>query len=222
MSGVSRSKGSIRSLIKQRPHLAAAVIRFNTDFCENLHPDQQSKFLSQLPASFWRAPRLVERISKLVAVQVGLADKFYLEIPNPLWAMILLPPERLERLALHIGALVLGIRIRSSLSREHVMAWKKRLGEEAYRFAMNSASLLPLAQIPLSAIASDSAQSIGTSIISAALSPEPEPLKQRVALKLSVDAEAMPLEAERARRLVSLVIQTVEGEWYSSCVPLKI
>lgn len=222
MSGADRRNAPIRSLIKQKPHLAAAVIRFNTDFCENLHPDQQSKFLSQLPASFWRAPRLVERISKLVAVQVGLADKFYLEIPNPLWAMILLPPERLERLALHIGALVLGIRIRSSLSREHVMAWKKRLGEEAYRFAMNSASLLPLAQIPLPAIASDSAQSIGTSIITAALSPEPEPLKQRVALKLSVDVEAMPLEAERARRLVSLVIQTVEGEWYSSCVPLKI
>ena len=222
MLGVGRRDTSIRSLIKQKPHLAAAIIRFNTDLCENLHPDQQGKWLPQLPSSFWRAPRLVERISKLVSVQVGVADKFYLEIPNPLWAMILLPPERLERLALHIGALVLGIRIRSSLSREHVMGWKTKLGEEAYRFAMNSASLLPLTQTPLPAIASDSAQSIGTSIINAALLPEPELLRKRVALKLPVDVEAMPLASDKARRLISLVIQTVEGEWYSSCVPLKI
>jgi hypothetical protein len=222
MRGVSNRNASIRGLIKQNPKIASAVIRFNSDFCTNLHPDRQSVLLPQLSSSSWQQPRLVERISKIIGMEIGLEDKFYLDIPNPLWAVILLPPERLKRLALHLGALVLGIRIRSSLSREHVMAWKNRLGEEAYRFAMNSASLLPSAQIPLPAIASDSAYAIGTSIIGAALAQEPEQLKKRVTLKFTENVAAMQLEPERARRLISLVMQIVEAEWHSLCVKIRV
>jgi hypothetical protein len=101
------------------------------------------------------------------------------------------------------------------------MAWKKRLGADAYRFALNSALLFPVAQIPLPAIASDSAHDIGASIIGAAIAPEPESLKKRVSLKLPGAIAAMPLEAEKARRLVTVVIQILEGEWYSSCAKLR-
>jgi hypothetical protein len=221
MTGVSKQKPSIHRLMHQSPDMAAALVRFNTDFCSNLHPNRKDMFLPQLPPQFWKKPRLVERISKIVEMQAGLEDKLYLESPNQLWAVILLPPDRLQRVALHLGALVLGIRIRSSLSREHVMAWKQRLGEEAYRFAMNNASLLPSTQIPLSAIASDSASEIGTSIIGAALATEPEPLKKRVSLKLTSEVEPMSIEPERARRMISLVMQIVEGEWHLSCVKLR-
>ena len=221
MVGAGSRNTSLRNLIKSQRHIAAAVIRFNTDLAANLHPDHQSTFVPELPSSLWSQPRLAARISKVVTAQTDLENKLYLEIPNPLWAMILLPPDRLQRLALHIGALVLGIRVRSSLSREHVMAWKNRLGADAYRFALNSASLLPVAQIPLPAIASDSAHDIGASIISAAIESEPESLKKRVSLKLPGATAAMPLEAEKARRLITVVIQILEGEWYSSCAKLR-
>ena len=221
MTDAGRRSNSFRNLIRAEPHLASAVIRFNTDFAANLHPYHRRNFVPELPEALWGQSRLAARISKVVATQVALENELYLEIPNSLWSMVLLPPDRLQRLTLHIGALVLGIRVRSSLSREHVMAWKNRLGSEAYRFALNSASLLPAVQIPLSAIASDSAHDIGVSIIGAAIAPEPDSLKKRLSLKLPGPAEAIPLEPEKARRLTTVVIQIVEGEWYSSCVKLK-
>lgn len=221
MVGAGSRNTPLRNLIKNQRHIASAVIRFNTDLAANLHPDYQSTFVPELPASLWKQPRLAARISKVVAAKTDLENKLYLDIPNPMWAMILLPPDRLQRLALHIGALVLGIRVRSSLSREHVIAWKNRLGADAYRFALNSASLLPVAQIPLPAIAFDSALDIGASIIGAAIAPEPESLKKRVSFKLPGAVAAMPLEAEKARRLITVVIQILEGEWYSSCAKLR-
>ncbi len=219
-AGGSRST-SLKNLIKTQPQLAYAVIRFNTDFARNLHPDQQRILIPELAAPLWRQSRLANRISKVVATQMDLESELYLEIPNSLFAMVLLSTDRLQRLSLYLGALVLGIRVRSSLSREHVMAWKNRLGSEAYRFALNSASLLPAAHIPLSAIKSDSAHDIGASIIGAAIAPEPDSLKKRVSLKLPGAEEAMLLEPEKARRLITVVIQIVEGEWYSSCMKLK-
>ena len=221
MVSAGSRNSSLRNLIKTQPDIASAVIRFNTDLAANLHPDQKSTFVPKLPASLWDQPRLAARISKIVAAQTGLEKKLYLEIPNPLWAMILLPQDRLQRLALHMGALVLGIRVRASLSREHVMAWKNRLGNEAYQFALNSASLLPVTQIPLAAIASDSALDIGASIIGAVIAPEPESLKRRVSLKLPGAISAIPIESEKARRLITVVIQILEGEWYSSCAKLR-
>jgi hypothetical protein len=222
MVGAGSRNPSLRNLIKNQPYIASAVIRFNTDLAAHLHPDQQRKFIPELPTLLWIQPRLAARISKIVATRTDLEKKLYLQIPSAWWAMILLPPQRLQRLALHVGALVLGIRVRSSLSREHVMAWKNRLGTEAYRFALNSASLLPVVQIPLAAIASDSALDIGIGIIGAAIAPEPESLKRRVYLKLPGAEAAMALEAEKAIRLITVVIQILEGEWYSSCAKLRV
>ncbi len=157
----------------------------------------------------------------LLLQRSGLRGKVFTDIPNSLWPMALLPADRLHRLARHTGALILGIRVRSSLSREHVLSWKQKLGEEAYRFAMNSAALLPSGRVPLTSIASESADDVGASAILAAISENPEAFKARIAMKLPNQTAPMAIEADKAARLLITVAQIVEGEWFSSFAMLR-
>jgi hypothetical protein len=160
-------------------------------------------------------------MSKLISGKAHLSESYYLEIPNPIWPVVLLTPERLQRLALHIAALIFGIRIRASLAREHVVGWKRKLGDDAYRFAMNSASLLPAVQVSLPVVASDSALAVGMGVIQAALIVEPKSLQERAVLKLPIGIEPIDLDPDKAKRLLAFVMQTVEGEWYSLCAVLR-
>ena len=212
---------SFRRLLKQSPESAAAIVDFNWSPASYVHPDFQRRFVPGLPEAVWHEPRVAGRVSGLLLEICGLRDKIFVDTPYTLWPVALLPADRLQRLARHIGALALGIRIRSSLSREHVLGWKQRLGEEAYRFAMNSAALLPSGRVPLSSIAADSADEIGVNIIFAALAQAPEGLRARVALKLPEAEKPAEMDADTAGRLLIKVAQVVEGEWFSSFAPIR-
>lgn len=212
---------SLQLLLKKSPDSAARIIDFNCNVAAGLHPERQKLLFPDLTSNLWRNPRFFDRLSKIILNKTGIDQASYIEVPNSLWPLFLLPTDRLQRLIVLVGALILGVRIRASLSREHVTNWKKKLGEEAYHFAMNSASLLPAAQIPLPAIASDSAQDIGASAIISAVSGEPEALKSRVSLKLASDVNIIPMEPEKARRTLLLVMQIVEAEWCSSHAILR-
>lgn len=212
---------SLQLLLKKSPVSASQVIAFNFNVANGIHPDHKKLLFPELISIFWEKPRFLGRMSKLILNRTGIEQTSYIEMTNTLWPLFTLPADRLQRLIVLVGALILGVRIRSSLSREHVTNWKKKLGEEAYRFAMNSASLLPAAQVPLPAIASDSAHDIGASAIISAVSAEPEALKSRVSLKLASDVNVIPMEPEKARRTLLLVMQIVEAEWCSSHAILR-
>ncbi len=207
---------SLRRLMGESPTAAAALMSFNSNPAAYAHPEQQRRLLPELPQAVWLEPRVAGRLSAQLLARSGLGDATVYETPKGLWPVVLLRSDRLQRLALHIGALVLGIRIRSSLSRDHVLGWKRKLGEEAYSFAMNSAALLPSGLVPLDSVATSSAEEIGGSIILAALENEPIALRDRVALKLPPAFALMKCDAQKARRLVMMVAQIVEGEWCSS------
>lgn len=212
---------SVKILLKQSPANASQIIGFNFNVAEGLHPERQKLLFPALPSGLWSNPRFSNRLSKMILSKSSIDQTAYLQIPNALWPIALLPSDRLERLALLVGALILGVRIRTSLSRDHVTSWKKKLGDEAYHFAMNSASLLPTAQIPLPAIASDSALDIGVSAIHSTIAAEPDVLKARVILKLPNNINLIPMEPEKARRVLLLVMQLVEREWHSLHAILK-
>ena len=201
--------------------MAAKVIDFNWNLATYLHPAQRKKWLPEIPDSAWREPRTSGRISNLLSVRIGLSEEVFPDTPNPLWLIALLPADRLNRLALHIGALILGVRIRSSLSREHVLKWKKKLGDEAYRFAMNSATLLPVGRLPLNAIATGAADELGASVVMTALANEPQTLRRRVALKFSNEIDVMDIDPESAAQVSLMIARILEAKWFSSLEALK-
>lgn len=212
---------SLRRLLQQSPAVAAKVVGFNWELADSVHPARRRRCLPEIPDAVWHEPRLKGRLSNLLLERVGLSDSNFFETPNSLWPLALLPADRLQRLALHIGALILGIRVRSSLSREHVIGWKKKLGDEAYRFAMNSASLLPVGRLPLKAIATEAADELGASFVMAALTTEPEALSQRVALKFPTEVAALDMEPASATQVCLMIARIVEGEWFSSLEALR-
>lgn len=215
------SYDSIKLLIKKNLPLAAEIIRFNANEAVNLHPSYRQLIIPELPENGWNNKRLTSRISKIISSQENLKNCWYLETRNLLWPVALMTPQRLHRLALHLGALVLGGAIRSSLSREQVAVWKKKLGDETYRFALNSASLLSSAQLPKPVIPLESPLDLGNGIILMAIRDEPEPLKARISLKLPKNTKSCFIEPNKAKRLVHFVTQILEAEWYSSCAVLR-
>jgi hypothetical protein len=201
--------------------VAVKVIDFNWNLATYLHPAQRQQWLPEIPDAAWNEARTRGRISNLLLNRIGLSEEVFPGSPNPLWLIALLPADRLNRVALHIGALFLGIRIRSSLAREHVLRWKKKLGDEAYRFAMNSATLLPVGRIPLNAIATEAADELGASIVMTALANEPPILRRRVALKFSGEIDALDIDPERAAEVSLMIARILETKWFSSLAVLK-
>jgi hypothetical protein len=207
---------SIRNVLRNSPELAIKLVDFNWNLATNVHPAQRQKWLPEIPDAVWHEPRISGRISNLLLNRVGLSEEIFPEALTSMWLVALLPAERLHRLVLHIGALILGIRIRASLSREHVIAWKMKLGDEAYRFAMSSAALLPVGRFPLKAIATDAADELGASVVMTALVNDPPLLRERIALKFSKEISVIDMDTESAAKISLMVARILEREWFSS------
>lgn len=212
---------SLQRMLKQSPTLVASIVAFNWEPASYLHPSQRQQWLPEIPVSAWDQPRLTARLSKLLLARLDLTEKVFTEAPNDLWPLALLPAVRLQRLALHISALMLGLRIRTSLSREHVLAWKKKLGDEAYRFAINSASLLPAGKVPLVDTKTAEVDELGASLIMAALARTPEAFHRRIALKFPKKIAALDMDPDKAVQLMIMTARIVEAEWFSSFAAQK-
>lgn len=207
---------SLQQMLKQSPEFAASIVAFNWNPANYLHPSQRQQCLPDIPTTVWEQPHLSGRLSELLLARLGLREKSFIETSSDFWPIALLSTDRLQRLALHIGALMLGMRVRASLSRDHVLAWKKKLGEEAYRFAMNSAALLPAGKVPLVNSQDEEVGELGASLIMAALAKTPEAFQRRVVLKFSKQIVALDLDPDKAAQLMNMVARIVEGEWFSS------
>lgn len=211
----------LHRLLQNAPRLAASVVAFNWHPAAYLHPVRRQQWLPEIPDAVWRESRVSGRLSGLLLARAGLHEKNFIVTPFTLWPLALLPADRLHRLALHIGAMLLGVRVRTSLSREHVIAWKRKLGAEAYRFAMHSASMLPAVKLPLHLAANHSADELGMGVIMAALKNAPEALSQRISLKMPADTDAVAMESDKAAQLSMMIARIVEGEWFSSLAALR-
>ncbi len=210
-----------RQLLSNDPAVARAVWRFNFLPAVDLHPSRRAALLPELPDQVWHSQRAQPRLSVLVLKRSGLRDTSCFDVPLRQWPLALLSVQRLERVARHVGALVLGVRVRASLARDHVLGWKARLGDDAYRFAMTSASLVPQAKLPLSGLVNEGPAEVGYQLIRAALSDTPGPMCQRVCLKTPIGTDAFAVETVQAGRLVDQVLRIVEAEWVSSLEKIR-
>ncbi len=217
---MSVSEG-FRQLLSHDPMVAGNVWRFNFLPAGNLHPSRRTELLPELPAPVWHSLRAQPRLSALVLQRSGLQGTSCFDMPLRQWPLALLPVERLERVARHVGALVLGVRVRASLARDHVLGWRARLGDDAYRFAMTSASLVSQAKLPLSGLASEAPAELGYRLILAAIGDSPDPMCKRVCLKIPTGIDSFTVDAVQAGRLVDQVMRIVEAEWVSSLETIR-
>jgi len=210
----------LRSIHGSLPSIAALMLRFNFHPADYLHIERRRELLPELPDSVWSFQRLHGRLSGKILREAGLLERPVFIHPFWGWPLALLPPDRLHRLALHLGALVQGVRIRASLSREHVLSWKSKLGSEAYHFSMTRASLLPpLKEMGLDLLSLEPDQ-CGFLLLQSAARDMPDAMRLRFFWKMPRHDSESAMNPVQARKLVRQVFSIVEPEWHSSSLPI--
>ncbi len=211
---------------KNRPHIYPAVINFNFHPATYLHPSRRAHFFeNSLPDRVWESPKVTGKLSRYILKELNLLDHSFLTYPDKHWSLILLPTNRLHRLALHIGAAVLGAHIRNSLARDRVIFWKDKLGQEIYEFVLGSARLLPLQNKNLEknqTFESNDALSLGYTLIKQSLESAPKSLRERAFLKMPIQQKNQSEVITSAEQIVYSVMSIVEAEWRSLFLNLEV
>ncbi len=213
---------NFKSLLTKSPAIFSQLYAFNYTPASYLHTSRHVQFFDgALPGLVWEEPRVWEKLSVLMLEELSLADKPCIDFPHPKWELALLPVSRQQRLAQHIGAIVLGARIRSSLAREQVLSWKEQLGHDAFQFVMHSARLLPSIQIEDEALGTTDVEQIGYDMIFANLQDTPPEMRQRALLKMPLQTKQSKIPSKLVNQLVHSVTMTLEAEWHSSFAAIK-
>ncbi len=208
-----------KAVLSRWPRLAPALFDFNYRAASYLHPSRREALLPELPKRLWQTARVQDRLSAEVMRRSGINSAPCFDAPHRGWVVALLPTDRLSRLATHIGALVVGASVRTSLSREQVLEWKDKLGADAYRFAMTSASLLAIGKLP--AQIDQHPTDLGYALMAVEASSMPAGMRERFLLKLPQDLTSTEVDEDTARRLIQTAVNVIEGEWCSSIAPIR-
>lgn len=213
-----RTDATLTELLMRQPALFRRLYRFNYLPADYLHPELRDEFVpSVVNPMVWSEPRARSALSTLILQKLGLQQRSCMDATLKAWPVVLLDHTRLLRLARHVGAVLLGPRVRSSVSREAVLAWKERLTPPVYQFVMHSASLLPQVKSG-AAIADDTpVEALGYGWIARSISDAPDELLLRAQLKFP-KAAVTPLTVGQARaaQVVMAVSSTLEPRWISS------
>lgn len=213
---------NFKTLLTKSPFVFSQLYTFNYTPASYLHSTRYSQFFDgALTDLIWEEPRAWEKLSALMLEQLGLSDQPCVVFPYPKWGLVLLPVRRQQRLAQHIGAIVLSARIRSSLAREKVLSWKEQLGHDAFQFVMNSARLLPSIQFEDEALDTNDVEQIGYDMIFASLGDAPSEMRQRAILKMPLQTKSSKIPSKLVNQLVQSVTMTLEAEWHSSFAAIK-
>lgn len=218
-AGDAGAATGLKVALSRWPRFVPALYEFNYRAANYLHQSRRLQLLPELPEQLWHSARVQDRLSAQVLQRAGIASSPCFDLPHRGWALALLPTARLARLATHIGALAVGASVRTSLSRDQVLAWKEKLGSDAYRFAMTSASLLAIGKLP--ALKAEQPIDLGYALMAGEASRMPEGMRERFLLKLPPDLPAPGLNEDIARRLVQTAVNVIEGEWCSSIAPIR-
>lgn len=204
-----------QALFACKNELRRLMFQFNFLPAGYLHPSYRESFFPGMPEKIWEVPRVLGKLSALILRKLEYPEPIF--TPNHWgWPVALLPQSRLVRLASLIGAISFRDQVRSSLARDHVMSWKRKLGIDAYQFAMTSASLLPSVSTDDMCAGEISPEAIGYSVISASIQTMPNAMLERVRLKLPSTFESLEFDPLKARRIVASVLDISEGKWSSS------
>lgn len=212
---------ALKELRSAEPGLFRILHNFNFNPASYLHPSRRSDFFGAcLPDRVWDESRVMYRLSAQMLQDLDLLTQPCLDFPHPKWSLALLSPKRLARLASHVGAVMLGSQIRGSLARDQVVAWKDKLGADAYQFVINSAQLLPAPHASPAGLLPEQAQVIGYSMIAKSLADAPHAMQRRAMLKIPLVDPAVGVSGNAAQ-IVHTVMVILEAEWHSLFVVKK-
>jgi hypothetical protein len=210
-----RTAYPLTALLAASPLLARYLYAFNFCPANYLHPTQRQQFGGDmLSEQVWQAQRARAALSAHILKTLGLEDEPCFDLHQREWPLILLDADRLGRLQRHVSALVFSPVIRRSIVHAEVVAWKKRLGPDAYKFALNGTSLLPRMQLPKTAGHPSEAEAVGYGWIEAAMSTATEAILRRAKLKLPFHRIVPATDAAGAQRLVYALLSILEPEWH--------
>ncbi len=204
-----------RALLASGAELRRAILEFNFRPALYLHPSRRVLYFPEIATSVWDNPRTCERLSAIILKDLKWPNPF-IEVNYWGWNLALLSQNNLRRLARHISAVSLRHKVRASLAREHVLSWKQKLGLDAYKFAITSASLLPALGIDDAQFGEFSPDEMGYGVICAAISEMPEEMLKRMQLKLPDNCAQIYMDSVKARKIISTILYLSEGKWFSS------
>lgn len=79
------------------------------------------------------------RLSHFLMSQLGFNGSFYFDFTDPFTQVALWDCEKLEKLIFHTGVVFYGDEISKLIVRDHVLKYRKSLGDELYHFALERA-----------------------------------------------------------------------------------
>ena len=203
------------ALICESPWLFRELYRFNFAPADYLHPSRRPSFMPALrDPAVWDCSRARPGLSLHILDKTGLAGTSSFDPRIPEWPLLLLDAERLQRLARHIGAAVLGPRVRRAITRAEVLQWKGLLGPQLYQFSM-TATLFPQPEQEPELEGSHPIESLGYRWIDISLRAAPESLLARSRLKYPDWVEKTSDTSPKAKLLTWAVLRTLERKWYS-------
>lgn len=212
---------SLKELRSRQPQFFRMLHNFNFNPASYLHPSRRSDFFGgSLPDRVWEESRVVHGLSAQILEDMNLLTHPCLDFPHQKWSLALLSPDRLARLASHVGAVVMGSKVRASLAREQVIAWKDKLGTDAYQFVVNSAQLLPVMHANPGTFMPEHAKLIGYKMIAQSLNEAPKSMQLRAMLKIPVVDPGLT-GSDNAAQIVHTVMVILEAEWHSLFVVKK-
>jgi len=194
--------------------LLRLLIEFNFSPAKYLHPSQRKNFFNQeINDSVWSCQRVLPKLSKLILESLDLNNNLVQEIPNSNWCFLLLPPQRLARLARHIGAIVLGSTIRSSIARDEILNWKKNLGHDLFSFAMNGGMFFFSSKIKSENVFASDVELLGFQVMLSSIELESPSIVKRALLKFPDSLRPAQIETKAAQSLVHSVFFLMERQW---------
>ena len=206
-----------------RPELYRILHRFNFFPSLDWHSSWRSAFpFSQLPDETLACIQAHRRISRYWLERLGLADSLCFDLGEPLLQVATLPRERLAHLALFMGLLAYAGSVRRLVEREAVSRCREALGEDAWLFLRRRSSLLAR---EINGREEDAfepeglagqASIVGYDLLRVAFLDTPEPLRQRVLLKMPMADEKRqydPAQSLASKNLALRVCREVEPEW---------
>lgn len=213
---------ALASLISVQGDMVRSLCIFNQNPADYMDSSRRAEFFA-LPADgpVWDNERSRRHLSQDILARIGVEP--CLDTHRPEWPLALLDRDRLNRLARHIAAALVGSCVRRSISRADVLQWREWLTPEAYDFALKSAGLLPF-NAEAGADAMDMpAEHLGHAWLLAASRTWPETIARRFVLKLPAGPmpEADAVDPAFALRLVSSVLSIVEARWCSLFVTMR-
>lgn len=208
--------GGLVNVIATQPELLRGICVFNQNPADYMDASRRADYFpSRMHAALWRCERARRHLSRHILDRIG--GEPCLEPRHGGWPLALLDRPRLDRVALHVAAALVGARVRRSVSRTEVLQWREWLSPEAHEFALKRAGLLPVVHAAIEPQRA-SAQEVGLAWVAAAARPWPAPMARRFLLKLPAQAEreATRLDGDAAARIVASVLSIVESPWCSS------